>query len=244
MLYFWFIPFVDFLTLTSAPNSDLSAEIDKFIPEITADKAITDDFLLTSWEMNNREPYIFSKNSITNDPTKYDEFNKLNLMTFLSAVNPLYFLPYKSGDDKVFISGNAAAESPAMFAFLYATEYGQAPEDIEVVSIGSLEERPNKIPSDIGVLEWTARISSLQGPVKAYAQDYILEAILLNYDTSLYKFTYPVPLEQEQELASKKERISDIIDLKSDFINEQRFMIEVLLKEIVSDKIADECPAE
>ena len=169
MLYFWFIPFVDFLTLTSAPNTELSAKIDEFIPEITADKVITDDFLLTSWEMNNRDPYIFSKNMITQEPTKYDAFNKLNLMTFLSAVNPLYFLPFKSGEDKVFISGNAAAESPAMFAYLYATEYGQNPEDIEVVSIGSIEERPNKIPSDIGVLEWTARIQSLQGPVKSYA---------------------------------------------------------------------------
>lgn len=169
MLYFWFIPFVDFLTLTSAPNAELSDKINGFIPDITADKIITDDFLMTSWEMNNRDPYIFTKYMFAAEPTKYDAFNKLNLMTFLSAVNPLYFLPYKSGEDKVFISGNAAAESPAMFAFLYATENGKLPEDIEVVSIGSIEERPNKIPADIGVLEWSARIQSLQGPVKSYA---------------------------------------------------------------------------
>ena len=97
---------------------------DEIIPEITADKAITDDFLFTTWEMNNRQPYIFNKNSITAEPEQYDAFNKLNMMAFLSAVNPLYFLPYKSGSDKVFISGNAVAESPAMFAYLYATEYG------------------------------------------------------------------------------------------------------------------------
>ena len=244
MLYFWFIPLVDFLTLTSEPNSVLSEKIDSFIPEISADKAISDDFLITTWEMNNREPYIFHKNSVLDEPEKYGDFDKLNLMTFLSAVNPLYFLPFKSGTDKVFISGNAAAESPAMFAYLYATEYGQAPEDIEVVSIGSLEERPNKIPSDIGVLEWTARLSSLQGPVKSYAQDYILEAILLNYGSNLWKFTYPIPIAQEEELAAKMERIEDIVDLKSDFINEQRFMVEVLLKEIVDDKVPSECPSE
>lgn len=114
-------------------------------------------------------PYIFTKKSMAADKAKYAEFDRLNLMTFLSAVNPLYFLPYKHGSDKVFIAGNAAAESPAMFAFLYATEYGQSPENVEVVSIGSTEERPNKIPSDIGVLEWTERLSSLQGPVKSYA---------------------------------------------------------------------------
>lgn len=169
LLYFWFIPLVDFVTLTSEDNSVLSAKINAFIPETPSAKIISDDFLVTSWEMNNREPYIFSKKSIPTNVEKYGIFDKLNMMTFLSAVNPLYFLPFKSGEDKVFISGNAAAESPAMFAYLYATEYGQNPEDVEVVSIGSLEERPNKIPSDIGVLEWTARISSLQGPVKAYA---------------------------------------------------------------------------
>lgn len=162
-------------------------------------------------------------------------------MTFLSAVNPLYFLPFKSGNDKVFISGNNAAESPAMFAYLYATENGQSPDNVEVVSIGSLEERPNKIPSDIGVLEWTARISSLKGPVKAYAQDYILDAILLNYNNFLWKFTYPVPISQDEELAAKKNRISDIVDLKSDFINEQRFNVEVLLRTIVDEKITTEC---
>jgi hypothetical protein len=161
LLYFWFIPLVDFLTLTSEENSVLKSKIDAFIPDIKSEEIISDDFLVTSWEMNNREPYIFSKKSIPTNLDKYGEFDKLNMMTFLSAVNPLYFLPYKSGTEKVFISGNAAAESPAMFAFLYATEYGQLPEDVEVVSIGSIEERPNKIPSDIGVLEWTARISSL-----------------------------------------------------------------------------------
>jgi hypothetical protein len=197
VLYFWFIPLVDFLTLTSEPNSVLMSKIDAFIPGIKSDKIITDDFLVTSWEMNNREPYIFSKKSIPKNLAKYGEFDKLNMMTFLSAVNPLYFLPYKFGTDKVFISGNAAAESPAMFAFLYATEYGQLPEDVEVVSIGSIEERPNKIPHDIGVLEWTARIKSLQGPVKAYAQDYILDAILLSHDSNLMKFTYPIPISQE-----------------------------------------------
>jgi hypothetical protein len=45
-------------------------------------------------------------------------------------------------------------------------------------------------------------------------------------------------------LSAKNERIQDIVDLKSDFINEQRFMVEVLLKGIVSDKITSECPSE
>lgn len=68
-----------------------------------------------------------------------------------------------------------------------------------------------------------------------------MDAILLSYNTNLWKFTYPIPLSQDTELASKKKRIDDIVDLKSDFINEQRFNVEVLLKEIVGEKIVSKC---
>jgi len=58
----------------------------------------------------------------------------------------------------VFISGDAMAKSPAMLAFLYATESGRSAEDIELVSIGSTIERADKIPHNIGILEWVSRI--------------------------------------------------------------------------------------
>ena len=93
------------------------------------------------------------------------------MAAFLSAVNPEYFLPYQDlndekNKDKVFISGNAVAESPAMWAYLFATEEGLKPEEVKVISIGAISERPDKISKDIGILEWVARIFSLQGEVK------------------------------------------------------------------------------
>ena len=106
-----------------------------------------------------------------------------------------------------------------------------------MVSIGSYEERPNKIPANIGVLEWTERIRSLQGPVKAFAQDYILDAVLLSHGTSLRKFTYPIPYSQDVELKHMKTKLEEVQILKSDFINEQRFNVEILLTEIVSEKL-------
>ena len=90
--------------------------------------ALTDDFMTVSWNLNARDPYLFTKKTIVKDFGKQDlaTYDNLRMATFLSAVNPLYFLPYQNledakNKDKVFISGNSAAESPAMWAFLMAT---------------------------------------------------------------------------------------------------------------------------
>lgn len=69
--------------------------------------------------------------------------------------------PKEENRKKVFISGNAIAESPAMWAYLFATESGNKPEDVRVVSVGALSERPQKIDENIGIIEWVARIFSL-----------------------------------------------------------------------------------
>jgi patatin-like phospholipase/acyl hydrolase len=42
-------------------------------------------------------------------------------MTMASAANPKYFTPYELNND-YYISGDNVAESPAMHAFLYATQ--------------------------------------------------------------------------------------------------------------------------
>jgi len=135
---------------------------------VPLENVISEDFMTLSWNLNERDPYIFTKKTIGTDIEDQDfkTYNNLRRAAFLSAVNPEYFLPYQDlnddkNKDKVFISGNAIAESPAMWAYLYATEEGQAPDKVRVVSIGALSERPQKISENIGIIEWVARIFSL-----------------------------------------------------------------------------------
>jgi len=128
------------------------------------------------------------------------------MTAFLSAVNPLYFIPYQNLEDeanknKVFISGNAAAESPAMWAYMFATQGGNKPADTKVVSIGAISERPDKISKDIGIIEWVSRIFSLQGEVKQHAQDYLLNSILNQYGSQLNKLEYKISLDELNELS-------------------------------------------
>ena len=66
-----------------------------------------------------------------------------------SAANRLYFYPFvkKIGNEEnLYISGDNFAKSPAMYAFMTATELNKKdPKDIRVVSIGSIEALPSKI---------------------------------------------------------------------------------------------------
>ena len=224
LLYFWLIPSINFFFVKSKDNELLYDELKKFIPESAFSEAITDDFMVLSWDLNNREPYVMSKKSI-GDSEKYKEYDSLSKATLLSAVNPNYFKPYGK-DDSVFISGDAIAESPAMYSFLMATESGQDPATIAVFSIGSTFERPDKIPENIGVIEWVSRVTSLQGPSKRHSQDYMLNAILGSYDKSLIKFQFPISLEDEEEMANKKNRLEDLEQMTADMINENRLLIE------------------
>lgn len=164
LLYTWLIPAINYLFLSSKVNTELSKEINKFIPGDKIEDIVDNvDLIIPTWELNNREPYLFSKTSMRDEPDKYGKYNNLQTMTFLSAVNPLYILPYQDGD-KVFISGNNFAKGPSMQAFLNALEDPQNPrnpEDVVVVSVGSLEERPDRISKTIGALEWALRIASL-----------------------------------------------------------------------------------
>jgi len=96
----------------------------------------------------------------------YKTYDDLHKATLISSVNPLYFKPVVDGKS-VYISGDAMAVSPALLAFLTATEYGgKDAKDIEIFSVGSITERADKIPDNIGLVEWVSRLSSLQGASK------------------------------------------------------------------------------
>jgi len=190
LLYFLLIPFINYMFVTSKDYQLLLEQINKFLPEGSFEDVITDDFMVLSWDLTKRDPYILTKKTVKKID-RYKSYDSLAEATLMSACDPLYFKPYaKNGS--VFISGNAIAESPAMYAFLQATEAGNKPSNIHVVSIGSAMLRPDKISSKIGVIDWVTRIESLQGPSKRYSHDYLLNEILSKYKKRLLKFQFPI----------------------------------------------------
>lgn len=101
------------------------------------------------------------------DEEDYKNYNDLFKATVISAANPFYFSPVAEGTEKLFIGGSAVAVSPALLAFMTATDEGGISRDnVEVFSIGSINQRADKIPDDIGAIEWVSRVDSLTGQSK------------------------------------------------------------------------------
>lgn len=148
------------------------------------------------------------------------------------------------------------AVSPALLAYMVATEEGQRdggeiPSDkVRVFSVGSVNVRADKIPDDIGLIEWVSRLDSLTGTSKKHTQDYLLQNILDSYGFNLHKYDYPMSYEKGAELAVMEPRLEELKYLSSDMINENRVQLEQDLDALILDRFADDpaypktCPGE
>jgi len=107
-----------------------------------------------------------------------------------SAATPTFFMPYTIDTDpdniKYFISGENVASSPAMFAYMDATDKPPKiePEKIRVVSVGSTNALPDRIDQEVGLLDWASRLLTLNAPVKKHTMDYMMHFLLRDADGS------------------------------------------------------------
>ena len=134
--------------------------------------------MLIAWNYNKREPRFFSKGTYDLPDSNWS----IAEATLASAANLLYFYPFTKkvdGEDNFYISGDNFAKSPAMYAFMVATEVNKKDaKNIRVVSIGSIEALPDKISKEESLIEWGARIRDMSAPVKKHTMDYMLDKIM------------------------------------------------------------------
>jgi len=180
------IPLVKVLTMSNRPTEDLGNAIKELIPEnLNIDGIVTDNLLMTAWDFNHRTPRIFTKWSYANVHTKKQEYRlTLREMTHASANTQYYFFPfeipdrYKQNEGKpyIYLSGDNVAMSPAMYAILEATNKKNIdPNDIKLISVGSVNAEPEKLGDQTSLLEWAVRLSTLTAPVKMHTMDYMSE---------------------------------------------------------------------
>lgn len=149
MYCFWrfgIIPLIYYLFSGLKESTELRDSL-SFIPaDASVQDIVTNDIMITAWDVNNRTPRFFSKWYQKNEqkPTFNHNMPLLD-MVWASASTQYYFKPAVV-DGAVYISGTNIAKSPAMFAYLYATEkIGVKEEDVRMVSIGSTIEEPDII---------------------------------------------------------------------------------------------------
>ena len=76
-----------------------------------------------------------------------------------------------------------------MYAYLHANEVLKKDLDkIRVVSVGSFNTLPEKIDSKTSILEWVARLTTLNAPVKKHTMDDFLSDFLAENGMDFWKF--------------------------------------------------------
>ena len=204
LIYFAIIPGIELVYITNQPYTVLKDDLSKFInPDAKVSDMMFDEVMLVSWDLRNRKPYLITK---TQAATEFSNYNNVLTATTMSAASPLYFNPVVD-DKKTFISGDANAVSPALFAYYYATNYlKKLPQDITVVSVGGMRKRANKISADIGLTEWASRIITLTGESKLHSQDYLLDTILRKNNKQLHKFELYMSYDDVAEIDAMDDR--------------------------------------
>ena len=102
-----------------------------------------------------------------------------NVLYFDSATLNYTATPGAKSEASSVISGVVIAESPALYAFMLATEYMEVPADkITITSVGSKTYSNDKISEEVNPLQWFSRLVQLTAPVKKYAQDFFVAQIM------------------------------------------------------------------
>ena len=202
LFYFAIIPAIDFSIVKNKEPELLETELKNYLSNIKYEDQLFDNVLMTSWDLNNRKAYVATKRNFVEGTVPF----KTNLeATLASGANPKYFKPVVSGD-AAFIGGDAVAVSPALLAFMQATDVENIPASrVRVLSVGSLYQRADRIPSNVGLTEWASRINSLTGLSKKQTQDYMLNIILQSYGRYLMKYHYPISSEDSNDIDGMSE---------------------------------------
>jgi patatin-like phospholipase/acyl hydrolase len=126
------------------------------------DKVLTADILLPTWNVEERKPALFSGLMASRHPIS-EYMLPLNQMVFASASDPVYFdaanLSYIDSKGKnisrQFIGGSCIAENPAMYSYLFVTDFlGVDSSKITVTTVGAQQFQQTKIDNKVTPFQW------------------------------------------------------------------------------------------
>jgi hypothetical protein len=247
MLFFYGVfPMLKFL-FSGIKDADVMREALNFLPEdANITNTVSDDMMITSWDFNNRSPRFFTKltSQMLTDST-LDHNMTLKDMTWASAVTPWYFKPAII-EDQIYFSGDAVAQSPAMFAYYYATEaLNQSLTDIRVVSVGSTNPLPENISKGTSVASWISRVTTLTQRVKKHTQDFMLRTIMRRGQHNFHKFETTVSADWESALYWSRDRAEHLLDKSREMaLNVENSEVYEVLDGLVKEKFGPSKPAD
>jgi len=163
--------------------------------------------------LNARTPRFYNKKNRNLKDKDTIEDIPLKKAILASASSPRYFKPADINGD-IMISGEYVARSPAAFAFFYANEQNGIPFDnMRVLSIGTVNDLPEKVDGNVGLLDWAKRLSTLAAPAKAHSYDYLIEIISRHFGKDFIKISINFDFEKSQNLYYDDDRREEVDQL-------------------------------
>jgi len=193
-------------------------------------KSALTDILLTSYDLNRKQPFFFK--SRTAKKWAHKNF-KMRYAIRATTAAPTYFEPFKllsMADNKtayLFVDGGIIANNPAMCAFTEALKLNQS--DILMVSLGTgSEEMTYQDIVNWGLVQWISPLLMLMVNGNNETVDYQLKEIFsVKPGSDYYRFQVKLPLENSafddttlENIIFLENKAKDLIALENNKIDE------------------------
>ena len=182
------------------PNDGIETVLESYFGNIELKDALT-EILVTSYEIEKRHPYFFKRHKAREEPEERNHF--LRDVARATSAAPTYFEPAEirtveesAATTRYLIDGGVFANNPALCAHAEAISFGEAPDNILLVSFGTgvaTKRIDYDKAKDWGKGSWVKPIISVMMDGVADSVDYQLRRILPQAEAQYYRFNSPLP---------------------------------------------------
>ena len=181
------------LTDEKYPSKNIEEVLGEYFAEIQL-KDVLVDILITSYEIEQRQPYFFKSRKAKCDPSQRNHF--LRDVARATSAAPTYFEPAKvctvvgsKANTRYLVDGGVFANNPALCAYAEAINLGKSADNVFLVSLGTgIGTRPINYDKakDWGMIGWVKPVIDIMMDGVADAVDYQLKQMLA--PTQYYRF--------------------------------------------------------
>ena len=193
------------LTDETYPSDGVETVLQQYLGDLQLKDALT-EILVTSYEIEDRQPYFFKRSKARDEETSALRNHLLRDVARATSAAPTYFepakvLPVGGSEDEArhLIDGGVFANNPALCAYAEAISLGTSPDDVLLVGLGtgvatrSIEYDEAK---DWGMVGWIRPVLSVMMDGVADAVDYQLKQMLPTEDPDARYYRFDIHLRE------------------------------------------------
>ena len=181
------------------PNDGIEAVLESYFGNAELKDALT-EILVTSYEIEERQPYFFKSRKAKENPQERNHF--LRDVARATSAAPTYFEPAEirtvgapATRTRYLVDGGVFANDPALCAYAEAIRLGESPDNVLIVSLGTgVATKPIDYDKarDWGKDSWAKPVISVMMDGVADSVDYQLRQIVPRTETRYYRFNAPL----------------------------------------------------